>query len=264
VGEDVERLHEASRLLHEMNLGATAIGTGLNTVEGYASAVRDELVRLTGLPLVTAPNLVEATSDAGAVVQLSGVLKRVAVKLSKICNDLRLLSSGPRAGFGEIRLPAVQPGSTIMPGKVNPVIAEAMNQVCFQVVGHDAAITIAAQSGQLELNAFEPLIGYSLLESLRNLSRGVTMLRERCIEGIEADVERCRALLDSSIGVVTALVPLLGYERAAEIAAEALRTGRLVVDLARERAGLDPEQLHEVLNPRTMTHPRAIPSRPKG
>ena len=241
------------------NLGATAIGTGVNTVAGYADRVREHLIRITGLPLITAPNLVEATSDAGAFVQLSGVLKRIAVKLSKICNDLRLLSSGPRAGLGEIHLPSVQPGSTIMPGKVNPVIPEVANQVCFQVIANDVAITLAAQGGQLELNAFEPLIGFNLFQSLTMLTQALTVLRERCVAGITADVERCRELAEGSIGLVTALVPVLGYDAAAKIALEALQTGRRIRELAKERGGLTEAQLDDLLDPSKMTHPRAVP-----
>ena len=257
VGEDIERLGEAIQLLHEVNLGATAIGTGVNTVEGYAERVRMRLCELSGLPIVTSPNLVEATSDAGAFVQLSGVLKRVAVKLSKVCNDLRLLSSGPRGGLGEIRLPAMQPGSTIMPGKVNPVIPEVVNQVCFQVIGNDMAITMGAHGGQMELNAFEPLIGFNLFFSVSILRNAIDVLTERCVKGIEANVERCRAHLENSIGIVTALVPHLGYDVAASIAAEALATGRTVRDLA--TAYLPAGRLDEILDPASMTHPRAVP-----
>jgi len=261
VGEDIERLREATRLVHEMNLGATAIGTGVNTVEGYADRVREHLIRITGMPLRTAPDLVEATSDAGAFVQLSGVLKRIAVKLTKVCNDLRLLSSGPRTGFGEIHLPPMQPGSTIMPGKVNPVIPEVVNQVCFQVVGNDVAISLAAGAGQLELNAFEPLIGFNLFRSITMLENAVTVLAERCVAGITADEERCRRHLEESIGLVTALVPALGYEVSSQIALEALQTGRRVRDLARERAGLTEAQLDDLLDPRKMTYPRAVPGK---
>jgi aspartate ammonia-lyase len=258
VGEDMERLREAALLLHEINMGATAIGTGLNTVVGYSDLVRERIVAITGLPLVTSPNLVEATSDAGAFVQLSGVLKRVAVKLSKICNDLRLLSSGPRAGLGEIELPAVQPGSTIMPGKVNPVIPEVVNQVCFEVIGNDITITMAAEAGQLELNAFEPLIGYNLLESIRLLERAFTILRERCVTGIRANENRCREQVECSIGLVTALVPSIGYEAASRIAQEALFTGKTIRELALEKGLLSEVELDEILNPTRMVHPRAI------
>ncbi|HQF87528.1 MAG TPA: aspartate ammonia-lyase [Acidobacteriota bacterium] len=261
IGEDMERLREAARLIHEMNMGATAIGTGVNTVPGYTDRVRARLIEITGLSLITAPNLIEATSDAGAYVQLSGVLKRIAVKLSKVCNDLRLLSSGPRGGIGEILLPAMQPGSTIMPGKVNPVIPEVVNQVCFEVIGLDVAISMAAQAGQLELNAFEPLIGFNIFLSMDMLERAATVLRERCVAGIRADRERCRELLERSTGIVTALVPVIGYEAAARLAHESLDTGRPVRELALAQGLLDEAALNELLNPALMTHPRAIPGR---
>lgn len=259
LGEDIERLSEAAMLLHEINLGATAIGTGVNTVEGYAKKVRERLVEITGLPLITSPNLVEATSDAGAFVQLSGVLKRIAVKLSKTCNDLRLLSSGPRAGLNEINLPPVQPGSTIMPGKVNPVIPEVVNQVCFQVVGNDVAITMAAEAGQLELNAFEPLIGYNLFQSLNMLERAMTVLRERCVVGITANVERCREYVERSTGLATALVPYIGYDAAADLAKEAMLSGRTIREVAREKKVLPEEELDRILDPYEMIRPREDP-----
>lgn len=259
IGEDMERIQEASKLLHEINLGATAIGTGLNTVEGYAELVRRHLVNLTGLPLVTSPNLVEATSDAGVFVQVSGVLKRIAVKTSKICNDLRLLASGPRAGLCEITLPAVQPGSTIMPGKVNPVIPEVVNQVCFQVIGNDVTITMAAEAGQLELNAFEPIIGLNLFESLQILDRALDALRERCVKGITANAERCREYLTCSVGLAAALVPYIGYERAASIAGEALQTGLTVQSLCIRYGVLSENELKKILDPRKMTRPRSLP-----
>ncbi|HEX3866789.1 MAG TPA: aspartate ammonia-lyase, partial [Gemmatimonadaceae bacterium] len=208
--EDVDRLGEAQALIREINMGATAIGTGINAPPGYAATVCRELSRITGLVLITAPDLVEATADTGAFVQLSGVLKRCAVKLSKICNDLRLLSSGPRAGFGEINLPAMQPGSSIMPGKVNPVIPEAMNQICFDVIGGDVTVTLAAEAGQLQLNVFEPIIAYRLLRSIETLANGCAMLRERCITGITANPSRMRQFVEHSIGIVTALVPVIG------------------------------------------------------
>jgi aspartate ammonia-lyase len=258
IGEDMERIQEASRLLHEINLGATSIGTGLNTVQGYAELVRKHLVNLVGLPLVTSPNLVEATSDAGVFVQVSGVLKRIAVKISKICNDLRLLSSGPRAGFCEITLPAVQPGSTIMPGKVNPVIPEVVNQVCFQVIGNDVTITMAAEAGQLELNAFEPIIGFNLFESVQILDRALDVLRERCIKGITANVERCQEHLACSLGLAAALVPYIGYDIAASIAGEALETGLSVQSLCIRRGVLSDNELKKILDPLKMTHPRLL------
>ncbi len=247
--EDVDRLGEAQALIREMNLGATAIGTGLNAPEGYADAVRVHLSRLTGLTLITAPHLVEATSDTGSFVQLSGVLKRNAVKLSKICNDLRLLSSGPRAGLGEIQLPPMQPGSSIMPGKVNPVIPEVVNQVCFDIVGGDMTVTMAAEAGQLQLNAFEPIIAFRLLRGMDALRRAVDVLRERCVEGITADADRLRWMVEHSIGLVTALVPQIGYAQASDLAKTALKTGRGVVELVRERGLMTAEELTRALDP---------------
>lgn len=257
--EDVDRLQEAKHLLYEINLGATAIGTGLNTLEGYAGKVCKRLSEITEMPLVTAANLVEATSDPGSFVQLSGVLKRVAVKLSKTCNDLRLLSSGPRAGLNEINLPAVQPGSTIMPGKVNPVIPEVVNQVCYQVIGNDVTITLAAEAGQLELNAFEPVIGFNLFQSIHTLKRAMLVLRERCVDGITANVDQCRDHLERSIGLVTALAPFIGYEDAASLAKEALNSGRTIRELAVEKGIYTEDQLDQILDPGEMTRPRGDP-----
>ena len=259
IGEDIERLGEAAALVREINMGATAIGTGINTDPRYAATVRNKLAVVTGLELVTAPDLVEATSDTGAFVQLSGVLKRVAVKLSKICNDLRLLSSGPRTGLNEINLPPMQPGSSIMPGKVNPVIPEVVNQVCFQVVGNDLTITMAAEAGQLQLNVFEPVIGFNLFQSIDMLARAAGVLRERCVVGITANRERLRDMVYHSIGLVTALVPYLGYERSAALAKEALETNRGVYELVREKAWLSDERLAEILTPEAMTRPRPMP-----
>jgi aspartate ammonia-lyase len=258
VGEDMDRLREAAALIREINMGATAIGTGINTDPRYAARVCAHLREVTGQELVTAPDLIEATSDTGAFVQLSGVLKRVAVKLSKICNDLRLLSSGPRAGFNEINLPAMQPGSSIMPGKVNPVIPEVVNMVCFQVVGNDLTITMAAEAGQLQLNVFEPVIGFNLFQSMGMLTRGALVLRERCVRGITANADRMREMVESSIGLVTALVPYIGYERSTLLATEALRSGRGVLELVREKGWLTEERLAEILSPEAMTRPRAI------
>ena len=253
--EDVERLTEAQALIREINMGATAIGTGITASHGYAEGVRKHLSRITGFELITAPDLVEATSDTGVFVQLSGVLKRCAVKLSKICNDLRLLSSGPRAGFGEINLPPMQPGSSIMPGKVNPVIPEMVNQVCFDIIGGDVTVTMAAEGGQLQLNVFEPIIAYRLLRGMIILSRACDALRMRCIEGITANVERMRYFVEHSVGIVTALVPILGYETASEIARDALETGRGVYDLVCERGLMTREELDRALNPEAMTGP---------
>jgi len=250
--EDVERLSEAQALIREINMGATAIGTGINTPKGYAATVCRELSRITGLAMITAPDLVEATMDTGAFVQLSGVLKRCCVKLSKICNDLRLLSSGPRAGLGEINLPPMQPGSSIMPGKVNPVIPEVVNQVCFDVIGGDVTVTLAAEAGQLQLNVFEPVIAYRLLHGIETLGNGCRVLRERCVDGITPNPQRMRAFVEHSIGIVTALVPVIGYERATAVAKEALDSGRGVYDIVMERGLLTREQLDRVLDPESM------------
>ena len=254
--EDVERLTEAQSLIREINMGATAIGTGITATHGYAEGVRKHLSRITGLELITAPDLVEATADTGVFVQLSGVLKRCAVKLSKICNDLRLLSSGPRAGFGEINLPAMQPGSSILPGKVNPVIPEVVNQVCFDIIGGDVTVTMAAEGGQLQLNVFEPIIAYRLLRGMIMLSRACDTLRTRCVTGITANVERMRHFVEHSIGIVPALVPILGYEQSTEIAKEALDSGRGVYDLVLGRGLMTREELDRALNPETMTAPK--------
>ena len=261
IGEDMDRLREAAALVREINMGATAIGTGINTHPRYAQQVCERLAAVSGLQLITAPDLIEATADTGAFVQLSGVLKRVAVKLSKICNDLRLLSSGPRTGLAEINLPAMQPGSSIMPGKVNPVIPEVVNQVCFQVVGNDLTITMAAEAGQLQLNVFEPVIGFNLFQSLDMLTRAAVVLRERCVLGITANRERMRGLMEHSIGLVTALVPYIGYERSTQVAKEALESGRGVYELVRQKGWLSQERLDEILTPEAMTRPRDMPIR---
>ncbi|MDT2008649.1 aspartate ammonia-lyase [Rhodococcus opacus] len=247
VREDAERLEEAALLVAEINLGGTAIGTGLNAHPDYARLACEELRAVTGLPLATATDLVEATQDVGSFVQLSGVLKRTAVKLSKMCNDLRLLSSGPRVGLGEINLPAVQAGSSIMPGKVNPVIPEVVNQVAFEVIGNDVTITLAAEGGQLQLNAFEPIIAHSLFASLSHLAAACEALTSRCVVGITANVAHMRAGVERSIGLVTAMSPYLGYETATCLAAEALDTDRNVTELVLERGLLTPAQLDAIL-----------------
>jgi aspartate ammonia-lyase len=253
--EDVDRLGESLTLVREINMGATAIGTGITAAAGYTEQVRKRLSEITGLELVTSPDLIEATSDTGAFVQLSGVLKRCATKLSKICNDLRLLSSGPRAGFGEINLPPVQPGSSIMPGKVNPVIPEVVNQVCFDVIGGDVTVTMAAEAGQLQLNAFEPIIAYRLLRSIDSLRNACIVLRTRCVVGITANPDRLRQFVEQSIGIVTALVPILGYAKASQVAQEALETGRGVYDIVLGQRLMKREELDAVLNPKSMAEP---------
>ena len=257
--EDVQRLSEAQALIREINMGGTAIGTGITAPPGYAESVRAHLSRITGLSLITAPDLVEATADTGAFVQLSGVLKRCAVKLSKICNDLRLLASGPRAGFNEIDLPAMQPGSSIMPGKVNPVIPEVVNQVCFDIIGGDLTVTIAAEAGQLQLNVFEPVIAFRLLAGIGELTNACDVLRERCVDGITANPDRMRWFVEHSVGVITALVPIIGYETSTEIAREALDTGRGVYELVMERKLMTRDELDRALNPEAMTGPQPVP-----
>ena len=258
VSEDESRLAEAAELIREINLGATAIGTGINAHPEYAALATRRLSEVSGVAFVVSPNLIEATQDAGAFVQLSGVLKRIAVKLSKICNDLRLLSSGPRAGIGEIALPAVQAGSSIMPGKVNPVIPEVVNQIAFEVIGNDITVTMAAEGGQLQLNAFEPIIAHSLFKSLDHLAAGCRTLGERCVKGITANRERARRLLDESTALVTALTPFIGYARSTEIAQEALATGARVYDLVLQKKLMGRQELDRLLSPEMLTKPRSI------
>jgi aspartate ammonia-lyase len=265
LGEDEQRLAEAQALIREINLGATAIGTGINAHPDYAPLVTRRLSEISNVTLLVSPNLIEATQDAGSFVQLSGVLKRIAVKLSKTCNDLRLLSSGPRAGIGELQLPAVQAGSSIMPGKVNPVIPEVVNQVAFEVIGNDITVTMAAEAGQLQLNAFEPIIAHSLFKSLSHLASACRTLNERCVRGIVANVARARRLLDESTALVTALTPLLGYARSAEIARDALAGEQKVYDLVLAKGWLTRAQLDEILQPEVLTRPsRATLAPPKG
>lgn len=255
VGEDIERLRITQTLMYEINMGATAIGTGLNAPRGYAEVVTRHLAQLTKLPLTSSRNLIQATQDSGAFIELSGVLKRIAAKVSKICNDLRLLSSGPRAGINEINLPPMQPGSSIMPGKVNPVIPEVVNQVAFDVIGNDLSITLAAEAGQLELNVMEPLIAFKLFTSINHLTNVLKILRERCIVGITANKKRCRKMVKDSIGLVTALVPVLGYEICSEIAQKALKTDGSVYKIVLEEGYLSKEDLDRILSPEAMLQP---------
>ena len=255
VKEDIQRIHDTVDLFKEINLGATAIGTGITANPEYSSLAIEELARISGVEVVPAANLVEATSDMGAFVLFSGVLKRVAVKLSKICNDLRLLSSGPRTGFNEINLPPMAPGSSIMPGKVNPVIPEVVNQVAFQVIGNDLTVTIAAEAGQLQLNVMEPVIAFNISQSLKMLTQAINTLTQRCIKGITANKERCRHLVESSIGLVTALNPYIGYENSTRIAKKALETNRSVTELVLEEGLLTREQLDDIMRPERMTSP---------
>jgi aspartate ammonia-lyase len=258
IREDVNRLRDALPLVREVSLGGTAIGTGINADPQYADLAIAELSTITGEKLTRSENLVEATSDTGAFVMFSGVLKRVAIKLSKIASDLRLLSSGPRAGLGEINLPAMQAGSSIMPGKVNPVIPEVVNQAAYLVVGYDVTISFCAEGGQLQLNAFEPTIGYAIFESQRVLTAAAHTLRERCVTGITANEERCAELVMNSVGIVTVLVPVLGYETCALIAKKAIATKRPVRELLLEETALTEKELDEYLSPEFLTSPRRL------
>jgi aspartate ammonia-lyase len=253
IGEDERRLAEARLLIQEVNLGGTAIGTRLNAPPLYCDLACQYLGKLSGIPLVISPNLIEATQDPGSFVQFSGVLKRIAVKVSKICNDLRLLSSGPRAGLDEIDLPAAQAGSSIMPGKVNPVIPEVVNQIAFEVIGNDVTVSFAAEAGQLQLNAFEPIIAHALFESVTHLEMGCRTLAERCVRGITANVGRLREQVQDSIGLVTALNPVIGYAEATSVAQEAAATGANVRDIVLGRGLLSEERLDEMLSPEALT-----------
>lgn len=252
LGEEIQRLEQNAKLFLEVNMGATAIGTGINAEPGYAEKCILHLREVTNLEIVIAANLVEATQDTGAFIMYSSAVKRLAVKLSKICNDLRLLSSGPRTGFNEINLPPMQPGSSIMPGKVNPVIPEVVNQIAFKVIGNDLTVTLAAEAGQLQLNVMEPVIVQSIFESIEMLKNGMTTLKYKCIDGITANVKRCRELVEGSIGIVTALNPVLGYETSTMLAKEALETNRGVYELVLEKNLLTKEELEKLLAPENM------------
>ena len=257
LGEDIKLISNTSKLLTEVNLGGTAVGTGINTQQGYGKLAIDTLTQLTNISFVPADDLVEASSDMGAFVIYSATLKRLALKLSKISNDLRLLSMGPRAGLSEINLPARQPGSSIMPGKVNPVIPEAVSQCAYQVMGNDLAISMSAEAGQLQLNAMEPLIAVNVLDSIELLTNAILMFRTLCVDGITANSERCKDLLDNSLGLVTALNPYLGYEASTKVAKQALMSGDSVVDLIRQQNLLTEDQLVDILQPHKMTQPAA-------
>ena len=256
LNEEVQRLEQNVKLFLEVNMGATAIGTGINSHPDYSEKVINHLNDVTGLSIMLADNLVEATQDTGAFIMYSSAVKRLAVKLSKICNDLRLLSSGPRTGIHEINLPPMQPGSSIMPGKVNPVIPEVVNQIAFKVIGNDLVVTMAAEGGQLELNVFEPVIVQSLFESIEMLKNGMMTLKEKCIDGISANEDRCRELVEKSIGIVTALNPALGYETCTKLAKEALETNRGVYELVLEKKLLSKTELDDLLKPENMIKPR--------
>ncbi|GGG31795.1 aspartate ammonia-lyase [Pontibacter amylolyticus] len=259
VREDIQRLHEVKMLICEINMGATAIGTSINAPQGYPQLVTNILRDISGVPVVLAEDLIEATCDTGAYVQVSGVMKRCAVKVSKICNDLRLLSSGPRAGLNEINLPPMQPGSSIMPGKVNPVIPEVVNQTAYYVIGADMTVTMAAEAGQLQLNVMEPVIAYSLFNSLTFLENACYTLQRKCIDGITANVEICRNMVMNSIGIVTSLNPIIGYEQSASIAKEALITGKSIHEITvLERKLITQAKWDEIFSMENLIHPKFI------
>ncbi|WP_438353336.1 aspartate ammonia-lyase [Microbacterium sp. CJ88] len=258
LGYDHQRLTENAYLLFEINMGATAIGTGITAHAAYASAVLRHLREITGLDLETASDLVESTSDTGSFMSFSASLKRNAIKLSKICNDLRLLSSGPQAGFGEINLPPRQAGSSIMPGKVNPVIPEVVNQVAFSVVGADMTVTMAVEGGQLQLNAFEPVIAHSIFQSITWMRQAMWTLRVNCVDGITANRERLGAMVGSSVGVITALTPFIGYSAAAALAKTALLTNRNVADLVVEAGLMSRDEVLKQLSPARLSGLEAI------
>ncbi|PKA28147.1 aspartate ammonia-lyase [Leptospira levettii] len=258
LGEDISRLKEATSLIGEINLGATAIGTGINTDIRYSKIVTEILAKQTGFDLNAAPNLIEATQDTGAFVQLSGVLKRIATKLSKVCNDLRLLSSGPQGGFNEINLPAKAAGSSIMPGKVNPIIPEVVNQIAFEVIGNDITITMAAEAGQLQLNAFEPIIAHSLFKSIEHLTAGCKTLETNCVSGITANQKILESRVKTSAGLATALNPYIGYENATLVAKRALAENRSVESIVLELGFLEEKKLKEILRPEVLTSPHSL------
>ena len=256
--EELANLERNAVLLKEINMGGTAIGTGLNAVPGFAELCTKRLSEFSGDTFEKAPDLVEATPDTGAYVSYSAALKRLAVKLSKICNDLRLMASGPRCGLHEINLPAMAPGSSIMPGKVNPVIPEVTNQVCFKVIGNDTAVCFAAEAGQLQLNVMEPVIAQCILESQTWLMNAMNTLRTKCVDGITVNAEHCYNMVLNSIGIVTALNPYIGYKASTKVAKEALATGRSVYDLVLEQGLMTREKLDEALDPKAMTASHAL------
>lgn len=259
--EESQRIDDMLGLLAEINMGATAIGTGVNAPENFGEVCTKHLCDITGLKLKLAHNLIEATVDTGAYVMLSGVLKRTAVKISKICNDLRLLSSGPRCGFNEINLPPMQPGSSIMPGKVNPVIPEVVNQTCFYVIGADVTITMAAEAGQLQLNVMEPVIAYSLFTSITFMMRAIDTLNKKCIAGITANQEVTKQMVMNSIGIVTQLNPVIGYEKSAGMAGEALKSGKSIHQLAViEHQYITQEKWDEIFSFENLINPKFINS----
>lgn len=263
IERDIDRIAKAKKEMYTVNMGATAIGTGINTSEYYFDHIVPTLARVSGYPLVQADDLFDATENLDGFVRVSSCLKACAVNLSKMCNDLRILASGPKAGFGEITLPAMQNGSSIMPGKVNPVIPEVVSQVAFHIIGHDVTITMAAEAGQMELNAFEPVVFYNLFDSITTLTHAVDTLTDNCIIGITANEERCQELLDASVGITTALCPYIGYKKAASLAKESLHTGVPVKKLVLKHGLMKEKQLDVVLDPYAMTEAATKKSKAK-
>lgn len=263
IERDIDRIAKAKKEMYTVNMGATAIGTGINTSEYYFDQIVPTLAKVSGYPLVQADDLFDATENLDGFVRVSSSLKACAVNLSKMCNDLRILASGPKAGFGEITLPAMQNGSSIMPGKVNPVIPEVVSQVAFHIIGHDVTITMAAEAGQMELNAFEPVVFYNLFDSITTLTHAVDTLTDNCIIGITANEERCQKLLDASVGITTALCPYIGYKKAASLAKESLRTGIPVKKLVLKHGLMKEKQLDVVLDPYAMTEAATKKSKAK-
>ena len=263
IERDIDRIAKAKKEMYTVNMGATAIGTGINTSEYYFDHIVPTLAKVSGYPLVQADDLFDATENLDGFVRVSSSLKACAVNLSKMCNDLRILASGPKAGFGEITLPAMQNGSSIMPGKVNPVIPEVVSQVAFHIIGHDVTITMAAEAGQMELNAFEPVVFYNLFDSITTLTHAVDTLTDNCIIGITANEERCQKLLDASVGITTALCPYIGYKKAASLAKESLRTGIPVKKLVLKHGLMKEKQLDVVLDPYAMTEAATKKSKAK-
>jgi aspartate ammonia-lyase len=253
LADEVRALETVEKTLYEISMGGTAIGTGLNAPKGYAEKCAAHLAKITGFPIRLAKNLIEATQDTQAFVLYSSALKSLAIKLSKVGNDLRLLSSGPRCGLHEINLPATQPGSSIMPGKVNPVIPEVTNMVAYRVIANDLVVTLSGENGQLQLNAFEPVIAACIFEAQTLFANAARTLRVHCVDGITANPEVCKHYLESSIGTVTALNPVIGYDRATELAAEAMETGEGILELVREKHILSDQQIDEILNPAALT-----------
>ena len=252
---DLNCMDKAMDEMRTLNMGGTAVGTGLNADESYLRRIVPNLSEISGMDLVQAYDLIDATQNLDSFVAVSGAVKACAVTLSKIANDLRLMSSGPRAGFGEINLPAKQNGSSIMPGKVNPVIPEVVNQVAFNAIGNDMTITMAAEAGQLELNAFEPIIFYCLFQSIDTIAYAVNTFVDNCVIGITANETRCRYFVENSVGIITAICPYVGYQKAAEIAKEAIKTGESVRKLIIEKGLLTKEQMDEIMDPVQMTEP---------